>query len=155
LIFGGFLSRASWIFDLVAIAMVVFLPLMVFGISLAEKKKNFAAHRKMQIFLASLLGVVLLVFEIQIRMYGWRHLLSEQSPYFKYVDDALRVHLFFAVMAAIFWLVTVVHAIYFFRDDLRPKVGSHIHRILGKASAVTMVLTAVTGWIFYGLAFVF
>jgi hypothetical protein len=70
------------------------------------------------------------------------------------VSTALAVHLCFAVTAALLWVVVIVGALRRFPVPPAPSAHSAWHRRAGMAAAVDMACTAVTGWIFYYLAFV-
>jgi hypothetical protein len=66
----------------------------------------------------------------------------------------LSVHLFFAVSTAILWIVVPLAAWIRFPRPPRPSAHSTWHRRLGWMAAIGLVCTAITGWAFYGLAFV-
>ena len=94
-----------------------------------------------------------------MRVNGWRQR-AEASPYVSHdgstdwVALALGVHLCFAVTTALLWIVVIVQALRKFPDPPQPGSHSASHRRLGFVAAGDMVCTAVTGWIFYWLAFV-
>ena len=90
------MSRASVMMDIVAISLILLLPILFYSIFSVRLKKRTALHRKLQITLGTVLGFAILLFEIDVRISGWRHL-AEPSPYYEtWVFPALFVHLFFA-----------------------------------------------------------
>ncbi len=70
------------------------------------------------------------------------------------VWTALYIHLVFSVSSAVLWPVVIVRALRNFPDPPQPGAHSAWHRRWGWVATIDMVLTAVTGWVFYWLAFV-
>lgn len=152
----GFLphSRASFMLDFVALAMVLILPILTYSIYQVKVRKNFLLHARIQLFLGLLLLAAVALFEVDIRIHGWRHL-AEPSPYYQtMLFPVLYVHLFFAVSTSLLWIVTIVHAFRAIPWPPTPGPWSTRHKRLAIPAAVTMYTTAVTGWTFYYMAFV-
>lgn len=152
---GGFIpgSRGSLMLDVVAVAMVAILPVLAIAIS-AAKSKQYQNHKRMMICLSALLLVAVIAFEIEMRLIGWRHL-AEPSPYNETaVNWALGIHLLFSVTGAVSIASTVFLAIKRFPSPPVPSAHSVLHRKIGKLSAISLIMTAITGWIFYWLAFI-
>ena len=155
----GFLgTRASLMLDVVFVAMFLVVPLMAIGIVLA-KRGQYVLHKRLQLATAAVLLLAVLAFEIDMRFFtDWR-LLAAPSPYFSAngwnpVTIALTIHLFFAVPTLLLWIVVVVRALKLFPCPPRPGAHSEAHKFMGWLATVGMVMTAVTGWGFYWLAFV-
>lgn len=150
----GFLpfSRANFLMDFVVLAMAIIIPIMLASVVLVRYWKNYSLHRKIQIALGSVLGITLIVFEIDVRINGWRHLAASSPYYDTAVYPSLIVHLAFAIPTFFLWLVTIIGGIKYYRPD--SDQGTRFHKIMGRFSAVFMLGTAVTGWIFFWLAFV-
>ncbi|MFO0947844.1 MAG: DUF420 domain-containing protein [Planctomycetota bacterium] len=152
----GFLpySRASFMLDFVAVAMFLILPILTFSIYLVKSRKNYRLHKQLQVFLGALLLVAVALFELDIRIHGWRHL-AEPSPYYHTaLFPVLYVHLFFAVSTSLLWVVTIVHALRVIPSPPAPGPWSKAHKRLAIPAALTMYTTAITGWTFYYMAFV-
>jgi uncharacterized membrane protein YozB (DUF420 family) len=66
----------------------------------------------------------------------------------------LIVHLSFAVPTLVLWTIVVVQALRKFSRPPLPGPHSRWHTRWAMFAAVGMVLTAITGWLFYWLAFV-
>lgn len=146
-------SRGSFMLDLVAIAMVAILPLLILAVRSAQLGQ-YARHKNIMIGLSCLLLVAVIAFEIEMRLVGWRHL-AELSPYYDSVLFwALGVHLIFSSTAALSLATTVWVALKKFPSPPVPGEHSAQHRKTGKLAALSLAGTAVTGWIFYWLAFV-
>ncbi len=156
----GFLgTRASFMLDVMALAMVALLPALGWSVYLVMYRREFALHKKIQLILGSVLLVTVALFEVDMRIGGWHHR-AAASPYSSHegstdwVSAVLAVHLCFAVTAALLWIVVIVRAVRQFPSPPAPAAHSAWHRRVGKAAAIDMACTAVTGWIFYYLAFV-
>ncbi len=152
----GFLpfARGSFMLDFVVIAMTVVIPILGYSIYLVKVRRKYETHKRIQIGLGIVLALTVTAFEVDIRMNGWVHL-AESSAYFStLVYPSLYVHLVFAVGTLIGWIVTIVAAYKYFPTSVRPGTHSAFHLRWAKASAFGMLMTAVTGWIFYYLAFV-
>lgn len=150
----GFLpfSRANFLMDFVVLAMAVIVPIMIGSVILVRYKKDYNLHKKIQIALGSILGLTLIVFELDVRLNGWRHL-AEASPYYEnFVFPSLFVHLFFAIPTFFLWLVTIIGGIK--RYNPKNPLNTGFHKKMGRYSAFFMLGTTVTGWIFFWLAFV-
>jgi len=156
----GFLgTRASFVLDLVVSGMVAFLPLLALSVWLVKYRRRYALHKKLQITLAALLFVAVAAFEFEMRTSGWQDR-ARASPYFSAdwrqspVMISLGIHLCFAVSTALLWLAVTIRALRNFPDPPQPNAHSRWHLFWGKMAAIDMFCTAITGWIFYWLAFV-
>lgn len=146
-------SRAPFVMDLLVMAMLCFLPVLGWSVYAIKVKRDFRLHRFLQIALGIILLLTIGIFEYHVRLYGWRQH-AQESPYFStWLFPFLYLHLVLATVTVIIWTYTTFQAI---KDMIRqPSVKSRrLHMIIGKASAAGMLLTTVTGWIFYYLAFV-
>ena len=147
-------SRGSFMLDLVAIAMFAILPAVVFGIHLVKNQGNYERHKKMMLAITLALAVTVVLFELEMRLVGWRQL-AEPSPYVtSLMPIALGIHLLCSITTTALLIATVWLAFRRFPSPPRPSEHSPRHKTLGKLSAVGLMLTSVTGWIFYYLAFV-
>jgi uncharacterized membrane protein YozB (DUF420 family) len=152
----GFLpfSRASFMLDVVAMAMVAVVPVMLWSIYLVKYRRQYDLHRRVQTLLGSVLLVAVVLFEVDIRLHGWRHL-AQESPYYRtLVNPVLAVHLFFAISTTLLWIYTLAHALRRFARPTLPNEHSRHHRMVARLAAIGMGCTALTGWTFYWLAFV-
>lgn len=155
----GFLgTRGSFTLDLVFVAMFLVVPVMWSSVWLVHTGQRFRLHKAIQITLAIVLLIAVMVFELEIRLRGWRHLAAE-SPFWHdggwndWIDYSLVVHLLFAIPTPLIWTVVIVRALRGFPRPPQPSNHSQAHRLWGKIAAAGMTLTAVTGCIFYWLAF--
>jgi uncharacterized membrane protein YozB (DUF420 family) len=119
-------------------------------------RRRYQLHKRVQIILAAVLLVTVVLFEIDIRLHGWAGRASGQvgGEPSSAVWYALYVHLVFAVTTVVLWPVVIFLAVRNYPNPPRPALHSRIHVPLARLAAADMVLTAVTGWVFYWLAFV-
>jgi putative membrane protein len=151
----GFLgTRASLMLDVVAIAMVAVLALLAGSVWLVHYRRRYRLHKQIQLVLAAALLIVVGLFETEIRIHGWRSR-AESSPYYSTcVMPALAVHLGFSTSTCLLWAAVMVAALRKFGRAPQPGPHSAAHRFWGRLAALDMLCTAVSGWIFYWLAFV-
>jgi uncharacterized membrane protein YozB (DUF420 family) len=134
--------------------MVAVIPVMIWSICLVRYRRNYQLHKRVQLTLGGVLLVAVLLFEIDMRVHGWRQF-AEPSPYYdNWLWPILYVHLFFAVSTSVLWVYTIAAALRRFPRPPAPNSHSRRHRIAARAAAGFMCMTAVTGWLFYWAAFV-
>jgi putative membrane protein len=154
--FDGFLgTRASLMLDVVFLAMFVVVPALAWSVYLVKVRRNYLLHKRVQVLLGSVLLVAVVLFEVDMRMYGWTHR-AKDSPYTAdgTVLKVLYVHLCFAVSAALLWILVIYRALVNMPSPPWPCPHSAWHKRWGWIAAIDMVLTSLTGWTFYWLAFV-
>jgi putative membrane protein len=158
--FDGFLgTRATLMLDLVSLSMLAVVPVLAVSIYLVKYRQMYALHKRIQLILGGVLLVAVTVFEVDIRLHGWRHL-AEPSPYYgrdggtNWVMVCMAVHLVFAVSTTVLWAVVIWRALRNFPSPPVPGPHSAWHKRWARLAAIDMMCTAVTGWLFYWLAFV-
>jgi len=153
----GFLgTRAGLMIDVVCAAMLGVVMVLGWSVYQVKVHRRYQIHKWTQIILGAVLLVVVILFEIDIRLHGWESraagIIGGHPA--QAVIWALYVHLVFSVSSVILWPVTIGLAAWKFGDPPRPGPHSRIHIPLAWAAAIDMGLTAITGWVFYWLAFV-
>lgn len=158
--YDGFLgTRASFMLDFVAVALFGILALLAFSIWLVRQRQAYDWHKRIQLLLAVTLGATVLVFEYDMRRNGWQDR-ARESGYFGtlqkpgLVYKALYVHLVFSISTTLLWVGVIAAGLRKFPSPPRPAGHSPTHRLWGWLAAIDLAGTAVTGWIFYWLAFV-
>lgn len=140
--------------DVVVVAMFAVLPLMAWSIYLVRYRRNYSLHRKVNLTLASTLLITVVLFEVDMRINGWRHLAMPSSLYGTWVFPILYTHLVFAILTVILWIMTVYTALREFPKKPRvEKPVRHLHKHFARFAAAGMLGTAMTGWAFYVAAF--
>ena len=156
----GFLgTRASLMLDVVFTAMFVIVPVMLWSIYQVKYKHRYVLHKRVQLGLAIVLFFAVTLFEIDMRLHGWRER-AAASPYYDarwshgLVNWVLWIHLAFAVSTFLLWVFVVVQALR--HSPIPPTQEPYVrsHRFWAKWAAIGMTLTAITGCTFYALAFI-
>lgn len=155
--FDGFLgTRASFMLDFVFVAMFAVIPIMGWSIYQVKFNRRYQLHKTAQLILGVVLLVAVVLFEIDIRLYGWTHRAApETGRPSAAVWTTLYVHLFFAISTSLLWVFVIVQALRKFPQPPGPCEYSERHLFWGKLAAIDMFMTALTGWGFYLLAFAF
>lgn len=139
--------------DVVVVAMVGVLALLALSVWLVRYRRRYRLHRSLQLALTAGLLIVVGLFETEMRLHGWRAR-AEASPFYgTWVMPALAVHLAFSISTCALWAAVMAAALRNF--GWRPLPGPHSrrHRFWGRLAALDMLGTAVSGWLFYWLAF--
>ncbi len=158
---NGFLgTRGSLMLDVVFLAMFAVVPLLALSIYVVKYRRAYDLHKKLQIVMGTVLLLAVVAFEVDMQFLTVWEERAEPSPYFSSQSKwscpagiSLLVHLMFAVPTFVLWIVVMVQALRLFASPPKPGKHSLSHMLWGKLAAVGMVGTAVTGWIFYYLAF--
>lgn len=153
----GFLgTRAPLMIDVVCLAMIGVVLVLAWSIYQVKVRRRYQLHKSTQIALGAVLLVVVILFEVDIRLHGWEERAANAvgGRPAQAVFNALYVHLVFAISTVILWPVTIALAVQNFSNPPAPGPHSRVHVPLARTAAADMVLTALTGWIFYWLAFV-
>ncbi|HEY2826070.1 MAG TPA: DUF420 domain-containing protein [Pirellulales bacterium] len=152
---NGFLgSRASIMLDVVFLAMFLVLPVMAVSIGLARFGKQYAWHKRIQLILAVVLLVAVAAFEIDMQFISGWQTRAMPSPYWPSgVKTSLDIHLVFSISTFFLWLYVVIGALRSVPNPPMPSPYSRRHVFWARLAAIDLVLTALTGWVFYWLAF--
>jgi putative membrane protein len=152
----GFLgSRASFGMDLVLVGLLALLPVLAYSIHLVRNRRDYATHRRLQWSIAAILLAAIVVFEIDVRLVSDWKIRALASPWWPAgVLTALAVHLVFAVSTLVLWVWVLTEAARRFPSPPAPNAHGSRHRRMARLAAIDLVLTAVTGTLFYWLAFV-
>lgn len=148
--------------DFVVCALVIIVPVLCYSLWLAKFKRRYQQHKWLQIALGVILLVAVGAFEVDLQLVhgGWENIVAKSHPEeaalaAKVAESRpyLWVHLLFAVTTPVLWCVTLVLALKRFPNPPTPGPHSRLHKTLGWLSAVDITLTAVTGLVFYYVAF--
>ena len=149
-------TPASFMLDVVFLAMFVAVPVLLWSIYLVRVRRNYLLHKRVQVTLSSILLVAVTLFELDMRFgAGWRSG-AQLSPHYAtgLVEKALALHLCFAVTTALVWTTVVVRALRNIPSPPGPCAHGVWHKRFGWIAALDLLATSVTGWIFYYLAFI-
>jgi hypothetical protein len=153
----GFLgTRATFTLDLLVTAMLVVVLVLGWSVYQVRYRRRYLLHKRVQIALGAILLIVIILFEFDVRIHGWESRAAGQidGVASTAVWYALYVHLVFSLTTVVLWPLVIFLALRNFPNPPQPGPHSRVHVPLARAAALDMVLTAVTGWVFYWLAFV-
>lgn len=157
----GFLGyHASFMLDAVVVALVLVVPVLVYSLISVKIKRNYGLHRNLQIALAITLLAAVLAFEVDLHLIqgGWENVVKKgselTSQQMEKIQQVLRIHLLFAASTPVLWGVTIAFALKYMPKPPAPSAHSRLHSTLGWLSTVDLVMTSVTGLIFYYVAFI-
>ncbi|WP_010584755.1 DUF420 domain-containing protein [Schlesneria paludicola] len=157
----GFLGyHASLMLDAVVVALVLVVPVLIFSLYSVKVRRRYTLHRNLQLGLAITLLVAVLAFEIDMHFVqgGWMQVVKKGPPIsteqLALIRQVLRIHLCFAGSTPFLWATTIILALRRMPNPPTPCLHSRLHKTLGWLSTIDLVLTSVTGLIFYYVAFI-
>jgi uncharacterized membrane protein YozB (DUF420 family) len=150
----GFLgTRASFMLDVVALAMLGVLPVLAWSIW-QVRRGRYLLHKRTQLTLAAVLLTAVVAFEADMRFFtDWRARAAPSPFYANWVIPSLAIHLVFSISTTFLWAFVVVGALRNIPSPPGPSPYSPRHKFWARIAAIDLLLTAVTGWMFYWLAF--
>ncbi len=156
----GFLGyHTSFMLDAVVVALILVVPVLIGSLFLVKFRRQYVAHRNLQLLLAVTLLLAVLAFEVDLHLIqgGWENVIKKGPPVSSaqllVIQQILRIHLVFAGSTPFVWAITIIHALRQIPRPPRPSPHSNLHKVLGWASTLDLVLTSVTGLVFYYTAF--
>lgn len=158
----GFLGyNATFMLDLVVCALVFVVPVLAVSIYLVKFRRDYVWHRRLQLFLAGVLLLTVVAFELDIQVvhHGWENIVRQSRPEISAADfesarTLLHIHLVFAISTPLLWALTIGLALPRFGNPPAPSAHSQAHSWLGWISAVDLAMTSATGLLFYFFTFV-
>jgi putative membrane protein len=158
----GFLGfDASFMLDVVVVALVLIVPVQLWAIRLARTGR-YPLHKRVQLTLAVVLLLAVGAFEVDLQLLhgGWENVVNKDADTPRLTGDELQivrrvlwVHLIFAVSTPLLWGLTIALALKRIPVPPGPCRHSPLHRKLGWASAIDLLLTSLTGMAFYYVTF--
>jgi len=150
----GFLgTRASIGMDVVLVGLLALLPVLAWSIA-AVRRGRYGLHKRLQLTITVLLAAAIVVFEVDVRLVSDWRIRAQPSPFWPAgVLTALGIHLLFAISTFGLLAWTVWEALARFPTPPGPATHGARHRRMARLTALDLVATAVTGSVFYWLAF--
>lgn len=158
----GFLGfRTSFMLDFVAVSLVLIVPVLVYSLIAVKVQRRYVVHRRLQLLLGVVLLVAVSLFEIDMQWIqgGWLNVVDKRevklsAEQLAFARQVLYVHLCFAISTPLLWATTIGLALRHMPSPPQPCPHSKLHKTLGWLSTIDIVLTSVTGLVFYYFAFV-
>ncbi len=132
------------------------LPFLLFySISLAKKKK-YKKHFLSQASLLSITLVVLVYFEIMIRIDGGFFEFAKQSSFeHGFLVKYLIFHIAIALVAAVLWIGLFIKSYIIYKNNQLELLKSSNHKKIGMITALFIFLSCITGVFVYLFLFIF
>lgn len=157
----GFLGyHTSFMLDAVVVALVLVVPVLLYSLYSVKVRRNYVLHRNLQLTLSIALLAAVLAFEVDLHFVqgGWENVVKKgaevTAEQLALIQKLLRIHLVFAGSTPIVWAVTIGLALVYMPRPPVPSAHSRLHSLLGWLSTIDLVMTSVTGLIFYYFAFI-
>ena len=157
----GFLGyQTSFMLDAVVVALILVVPVLLFSLYSVKIKRQYTLHRNLQLTLAFLLLAAVMAFEVDLHLIqgGWKNVVRKgpeiSQSQLDHIQNVLRFHLIFAGSTPILWFITIVMALRSMPNPPHPCPHSALHKKLGWASTIDLVITSITGLFFYYTAFI-
>jgi putative membrane protein len=152
----GFLgTRASFMLDVLVLAMGLVVVVLAWSIYQVKYRRRYELHKWVQVTLGVVLLIAVIVFEVDVRIYGWEDRAAGEigGKASSLVWTALGIHLIFAISSTILWPLVIIRALLNFSNPPLPGPHSAFHVRWARLAAIAMFVTAFTGWTFYYVAF--
>ena len=150
-------SRASLMMDIVFVAMFAVIPVMAWSIYQVKFNRRYLLHKRVQLTLGLILAITVTLFEIHVNIHDWKFRSTGQqgAAIGSGLMTMLVVHLCFSIPTALLWIFVIVQALRKIPNPPGPSDYSRKHKFWARIAALEMFMTALTGWCFYLMAFVF
>jgi putative membrane protein len=148
---GFFGTRADLFMD-VTIVLLTALPFVMLAAFRLARHRRLTAHRTLQIALLATVLVVLVLFELDIRLSGGTQAFVAQSRLGPIALPLLRIHVAIATITFLSWLALILASLKRFRRVL-PGPFTPRHRMWGKLTFVGVCLLSSTGAALYACVY--
>lgn len=147
-------SRADALMDVVVLSLSLIIPIILYSWGRA-KAGNFQRHRNIQVSLASVLLVVVSIFEYDMRLHGGIFEMVKGSSYAgtPFLNGSIYFHTFLSISTSLIWIVLIVFSLLRFNNPPRPNSFSTTHKLWGRIGMWDMILTGITGVQLYVFGF--
>lgn len=150
---NGFLgTSAPLMMDIIVVSLTLIVPCLIFSIQQA-KAGNIELHRKLQIGLSLLLLFAVTLFELEMQLVGGIENIMEKERYTTPFRVYLWTHIAISISTIIVWGITIFKALKAFDGKNLEPSHRALHRKLGWASTLLLVLTSLTGLGVYAWCF--
>ena len=148
-------ARGDALIDIGILSIVAVVPILLWSWGLA-RKKQWTLHKRVQLATASLLGVVVLLFEIDLNQLGGIFKVTADSSYAgtATLNFWIWIHTFFAISSTFVWLFLVLASLIKFPSPPEPKFFT-THRYFGRLAMILMLGAGATAVPMYIYGFVF
>jgi len=144
----GFLgTRSPFFMDFVTL-IVALLPFLVAGAITLARFKKYKLHALAQTIIFIFSVIVLVYFEIGVRVGGgFKAFMEGSSVSHNYAFFVLLLHIAIAVITLILWATSLIRAKHFLKTG--------VHKLMGKIAFIGIVFTSLSGIWVYAILFIY
>jgi uncharacterized membrane protein YozB (DUF420 family) len=137
-------QRGDALIDIGMVSIVAVVPILIWSWTLA-RQRAWVMHKRVQLLTASILGVVVLLFEIDLNQSGGVFAVTASSPYAgtPLLDGWIWTHTAFAISSTVVWLGLVVASLIKFPSPPVP-AAFPTHRYFGRLGMALMLGSGLT-----------
>lgn len=148
-------ARGDALIDIGILSIVAVVPILLWSWSLA-RRKQWALHKRVQLATATLLGIVVLLFEIDLNQLGGIFKVTADSAYAgtATLNFWIWIHTAFAISSTVVWLFLVLASLIKFPSPPEPKFFTS-HRYFGRLAMILMLGSGATAIPMYIYGFIF
>ena len=148
-------ARGDALIDIGVLSIVAVVPVLLWSWSLA-RKKQWTLHKRVQLSTAVVLGIVVLLFEIDLNRMGGIFAVTAGSAWAgtATLNFWIWTHTAFAISSTIVWVLLVAASLIKFPSPPEPKYFA-THRHFGRLGMVLMLGSGVTAIPMYIYGFIF
>jgi uncharacterized membrane protein YozB (DUF420 family) len=148
-------ARGDALIDIGVLSIVAVVPVLLWSWSLA-RKKQWTLHKRVQLTTAVVLGIVVLLFEIDLNRMGGIFAVTAESSYAgtATLNSWIWIHTAFAISSTIVWALLVAASLIRFPSPPEPKYFT-THRHFGRLGMILMLGSGVTAIPMYIYGFIF
>lgn len=148
-------ARGDALIDIGILSIVAVVPILIWSWRLA-RQGQWTLHKRVQLSTALVLGIVVLLFEIDLNQMGGIFAVTAGSAYegTATLNFWIWTHTAFAISSTIVWVLLVAASLVKFPSPPQPKYFAS-HRYFGRLAMVLMLGSGATAIPMYVYGFVF
>lgn len=137
-------QRGDALIDIGTLSIVVVAPILIWSWALA-RNRSWTQHKRVQLVTATVLGIVVLLFEIDLNRIGGVFAVTSTSPYAgtALLNFWIWFHTAFAISSTIVWLLLIVASLIKFPSPPVP-AAFPTHRYFGRLGMILMLGSGLT-----------
>lgn len=152
----GFLgTRAPLFMDVVTLFFMVVPFLVAYSVYMAIKRR-YRAHFILQLFTFAMSMIMVVVFEIGVRIEGgFNAYMQESTLSYSAVLIYLIVHILFALLTVVAWGITIYSSLKAYREEGYQATYFKKHKKRARWVFLAIVINAILGTMMYPILFIF
>ncbi len=152
----GFLGTKAFMYlDLVTLYFAMLPFLLAFSIRYALKKE-YEKHYRSQIIIFMVSLVVVVVFEIGVRLSGgFTEFTKESTLPYTFLSVFLGIHILIALLSIVLWVIVLYTSLQEYRSGRDMAAFARSHKRKARVLFIGLTVTSITGVMIYIFLFVF